>query len=68
MKKIFVAVLNYLKDWKNLLSHTIVGVLLIVVGLALPIQPVYRIAILLLLVGLNILRKRLTEKKAAALE
>jgi len=64
MKKVFEAVWNYLKDWKNLLSHTIVGVLILVVGLSLPILPVYRIGILLLIVALNIFRMRLSERKS----
>ena len=64
MKKVFEAVWNYLKDWKNLLSHTIVGVLILVVGLSLPILPVYRIGILLLIVTLNIFRMRLSERKS----
>jgi len=62
-KKVFEAVLNYLKDWKNLLSHAIVGVLILVVGLSLPILPIYRIGILVLIIALNVFRMRLSEKK-----
>lgn len=68
MPKVLNAVWNYLKDWKNLLSHAIVGVLILAIGLALPILPIYRLGILVLIVGLNVLRMRLTEKKAVALE
>lgn len=68
MKKIFEAVWRYLKDWKNLLSHAIVGVLILAVGLLLPIPPVYRIGILLLIIALNVFRMRLSEKKAEVLE
>ena len=68
MKMIFEGVLNYLKDWKNILAHSIVGVLILVVGLALPVPPVYRVGILLLIVALNILRMRLSEKKAVIIE
>ena len=68
MKKVIEAVWNYLKDWKNLLSHAIVGVLIVVVGLTLPIHPVYRIGILFLIVALNIIRMRLTKKKVEILE
>ncbi len=68
MKKVIEAVWNYLKDWKNLLSHAIVGVLIVVVGLTLPIEPVYRIGILFLIVALNIFRMRLTRKKVEILE
>ena len=68
LKKVLEAIWNYLKDWKNLLPHAIVGILILVVGLALPILPVYRIGILLLVVALNILRMRLSEKKEQELE
>jgi len=68
MKKVFEAVWNYLKDWKNLLSHSIVGILILVVGLLLPISPVYRIGVLFLIIALNIFRMRLSGKKAEVLE
>jgi len=68
MKKVVEAVLNYLKDWKNLLSHAIVGVLILVVGLSLPILPIYRIGILVLIVALNIFRMRLSKKKVEVFE
>lgn len=68
MKKVFEAIWNYLKDWKNLLSHAIIGILILVVGLALPILPIYRIGILLFVVALNIFRMRLSENKEQELE
>ena len=68
MKNALKAVMNYLKDWKNLLAHAIVGILILAVGLFLPVPPIYRIAILLLVISLNILRMRMGAKKAAVLE
>ncbi len=68
MKKVFEAVLNYLKDWKNLLSHAVIGVLILVVGLSLPILPIYRIGILVLIVALNVFRMRLSEKEVEVFE
>ena len=68
MKKVLEALWNYLKDWKNLLSHAIVGVLILVVGLTLPIPPVYRIGILLLIVALNLFRMQLSKKKNPVVE
>jgi hypothetical protein len=68
LEKGLKAIWNYLKNWKNLFSHAIVGILILVVGLALPILPVYRIGILLLVVALNIFRMRLSEKKEQELE
>jgi hypothetical protein len=68
MNKIFEGVVNYLKDWKNILSHSIVGVLILVLGLALPVPPIYRIGILLTIVALNIVRMRMSERKAVVIE
>ena len=68
MKNALKAVMNYLKDWKNLLAHAIVGVLILAVGLFLPVPPIYRIAILMLVISLNVLRMRMSAKKAAVQE
>lgn len=66
MKKVFEAIWTYLKDWRNLLSHALVGFAILAVGLFLPVQPVYRVVILLLIVGFNLVRMKLTEKKDEA--
>lgn len=58
MKKIINAVADYLKDWKNLLYHAVIGVALVVVALYLPINVHIRIAIFVGVVAFNILRKR----------
>ena len=63
MKKVLESIMNYLKDWRNLLSHAIVGVLLVVIGLALPIPAIYRVLVLFVIIGLNILRMRWNNKK-----
>ena len=52
------AVKSYLTDWKNILTHTIVGVLLVVVILFLPVDPLIRIAIFVVVVVFNGLRMR----------
>ena len=56
---------RYLKDWKNLLTHSIIGVAILLVAIYLPVKPIYRIAILVAVVGFNILRMRLEKKKKA---
>ncbi|MBI9043518.1 MAG: hypothetical protein JEZ06_03480 [Anaerolineaceae bacterium] len=53
---------NYLKDWKNLLAHTLVGVGIVLVALVIPVKPVYRIIILIVIVAFNIMRMRHTKK------
>ena len=64
IKNILTAILNYLKDWKNLLAHTIVGLLILAIGLALPVAPIYRIIILVIVILLNVARMKYSEKRA----
>jgi len=66
LKKIAKAVWTYLKDWKNLLSHALVGVALIVVPLAQPLPAWGRILAFVAIVLANTLRMRLAKKRAAA--
>jgi len=53
----------YLKDWKNWLSHTIIGILILLVAFYLPVKPVYRIIILFVVITFNVLRMRWAKKK-----
>jgi diacylglycerol kinase len=55
------AVWTYLKNWKNLLAHTLVGLLILAIGLALPIKPIYRIILLAVVIVLNTARMKLSE-------
>ena len=65
--KIFNAIWTYLKDWKNLLTHGLIGVSIVVVALVIPVAPIYRVGILVLVVGFNLIRmnhaKRFLHKK-----
>ena len=57
------AIWTYLKDWKNLLAHALVGFLILAIGLALPIKPIYRIILLVVVIVLNTARMKLSEEK-----
>lgn len=65
--KIITAILNYLKDWKNLLVHALIGVAILMAAFVIPVKPIYRILILILVVLFNIVRmnhsKRFLTKK-----
>ena len=63
LNKTLNAIWTYLKDWKNLLAHALVGLLILAIGLALPIMPIYRIILLLVVIVLNTVRMKLSEKK-----
>ncbi len=59
MKKIFQSIWNYLKDWENLLGHTLVGVGIILVSAVLPLPWWGRLIVLVALIVFNIYRERL---------
>ncbi len=61
--KILKFIWTYLKDWKNWLTHSIIGVLLLLAVFYLPVEPIYRIIILVIVVSFNILRMRLEKAK-----
>jgi len=61
--KIFRWIWIYLKDWKNLLSHTILGILIVLFAFYMPIKPVFRLIFLFMVVGFNINRMRLEKKR-----
>lgn len=65
MRPFFKAIVDYLKDWKNLLSHSLIGIGLVLVAIFLPVPPLARIGILVLAVTLNVLRMRLEKRNAA---
>ena len=62
MKNIFTSVLNYLKDWKNLLTHGIIGVLILLAAFFIPVAPIYRILILILVIIFNLIRMNHSKK------
>lgn len=66
--KILNLIWLYLKDWKNLLAHSIIGFTILLVALYLPVKPVYRILILILVVAFNILRMKLSKKKSKVIQ
>lgn len=62
MKKTLEFIWTYLKDWKNWLAHALVGVAILAMGLYLPVKPVFRLIILMVIIILNTLRMKLSEQ------
>jgi Flp pilus assembly protein TadB len=56
--KIGAGLKAYLTDWRNLLAHSLLGVVLLVVAIWAPINPWIKIAVILCLVAFNIWRMR----------
>jgi predicted branched-subunit amino acid permease len=63
--KVLRALAAYLKDWKNLLAHAVVGVIILLVALLLPVPWYVRVAILAAVVLLNVARMSLERRRAA---
>lgn len=64
--KVLKAIWNYLKDWKNLLTHGLIGVVILVVALVIPVAPIYRILILVVVVLFNVIRMNHAKRFLAA--
>jgi len=60
------SILDYLKDWKNLLAHALIGIGILLVAFFIPVKPVYRILLLAAVVAFNLIRmnhaKRIIKK------
>ena len=56
MKNILSAIINYLKDWKNLLTHGVIGLLILLAAFIIPVAPIYRVLILILVIMFNLIR------------
>ena len=65
MNKIASNILKYLKDWKNLLAHALIGIGILVVAIFLPIKPIYRVILLVVVIVFNVTRMRLSKRKKA---
>jgi hypothetical protein len=66
--KIINAVWTYLKDWKNLLTHSLIGVAILMVAFYMPVAPVFRVFILIVVIGFNVVRMKHAKKYLPAKE
>lgn len=58
IKKIAKGLKVYLTDWKNLLTHSLVGIILVVIALFAPVDIHFKILFLLCVVGFNLIRMK----------
>lgn len=63
IKTIFKAIGSYLGNWKNLLTHAVIGLALLLFALKAPLPALWRMVVLLAVIVLNILRSRHERKK-----
>lgn len=60
MNRVIKGLRAYLTDWKNLLTHSIVGVVILLIALFAPVSPYIRIVFVGLVVSFNVIRMRYT--------
>ncbi|BAM69368.1 MULTISPECIES: hypothetical protein [unclassified Methanothermobacter] len=58
MRRLFRGIREYLTDWKNLLTHSLVGVLILAVAVYAPVSPYVRMGFVGCVVGFNVLRMK----------
>jgi hypothetical protein len=58
MNRIVKGLKTYLTDWKNLLTHSIVGVIILLIALFAPVSPYIRIAFVGVVVAFNVIRMK----------
>jgi hypothetical protein len=60
--KIFRAVALYLKDWRNWLTHSLIGIVILLIAFQMPVKPVYRISFIVVVVAFNTIRMKLNKQ------
>jgi len=58
LRRLFRGIREYLTDWKNLLTHSLVGVLILAVAVYAPVSPYVRMGFVGCVVGFNVLRMK----------
>lgn len=58
LRRVFRGIREYLTDWKNLLTHTVVGVLILAVAVYAPVNPYVRMGFVGCVVGFNVVRMK----------
>ncbi len=64
LAKIWLGLKSYLTDWRNLLGHASLGVLLLVLAIWIPVRIGFKLAAIACLITLNIIRMRRKARKA----
>lgn len=68
MKGFFAGLGHYLKDWRNLLGHALLGVGILAVSALMPVPPWARVLLFVTLVALNLLRERRKHRRVVGAE
>ncbi|MEN6463365.1 MAG: hypothetical protein ABFC94_18600 [Syntrophomonas sp.] len=60
--KVLRAVALYLKDWRNWLTHSLIGIGILLIAFHMPVKPVYRISLIVVVVTFNTIRMKLNKQ------
>jgi hypothetical protein len=60
--KILRAVALYLKDWRNWLTHSLIGIGILLIAFNMPVKLVYRISLIVVVVTFNTIRMKLNNQ------
>jgi hypothetical protein len=60
--KILRAVALYLKYWRNWLTHSLIGIGILLIAFYMPVKPVYRISLILVVITFNVVRMRINKQ------
>jgi len=66
LKNAFKGLITYLSDWRNWLTHSLIGVGLLVVALVLPVDIHIRLLVLATVVAFNVWRMRRSKSREAS--
>lgn len=58
MNCVFKGFHSYITDWKNLLTHSLVGVAILLIALFAPVSPYLRIAFVVAVIVFNVIRMK----------
>lgn len=64
MQNFLEGLVDYLKDWRNLLGHALLGVAILAFAALMPVPTWARILLFFALVGLNLLRERFKHRSS----
>jgi hypothetical protein len=62
MNKIINGIKNYFLDWRNWITHSLVGILLLAIAIFAPVSIYLKIVFIICVVGFNVLRMKYFSK------
>lgn len=62
MNKIIMGIKNYFLDWRNWLTHSLVGILLLAIAIFAPVNIYLKLMFIICVVGFNVFRMKYFSK------